>query len=222
MLQEHLLAVMRRQVAEDGQAVQQLAELQNTVQVLEHTLADQRHTATQLRTAAAVSQQEQQATVQGLLAELADKSDQLVDAERRFSQLESLMQRIATRTGQGTGVAQAAGGKSEADGACQHHAAAIGQGNTMALQQQRQQQHMAGGGAALGLTAKLQRWQQQGLADCYREQQQQGDGVVGVDGVRAAAGVAVGLPAMCGRCGVRGCDGGILCAAFRGSPSKTL
>jgi hypothetical protein len=36
---------------------------------------------------------------------LADKSSQLVDAERRFSELEAMMQRIASRTGQGQGLA---------------------------------------------------------------------------------------------------------------------
>lgn len=42
-----------------------------------------------------------QATVDDLLSELAQKSSQLVDAERRFSELEAMMQRIASRTGQG-------------------------------------------------------------------------------------------------------------------------
>jgi hypothetical protein len=69
------------------------------LQALEAALTEQRQTVAQLRAAAAAAQGEHQATVGGLLAELADKSSQLVDAERRFSQLEARIGRIASRTG---------------------------------------------------------------------------------------------------------------------------
>ena len=72
-----------------------------SLQKLEAALSDARQTISQLRAAAASGEAETQATVSSLLAELAEKSSQLVDAERRFSELEATMQRIASRTGQG-------------------------------------------------------------------------------------------------------------------------
>lgn len=74
-------------------------------QALESALGDARHTILQLRAAAVSSDREARDTVSSLLSELADKSSQLVDAERRFSELEAMMQRIASRTGQGQGLA---------------------------------------------------------------------------------------------------------------------
>jgi hypothetical protein len=153
------------------------------LQALEAALAEQRHTVSQLRAAAAAAQGEHQAAVAGLLEELADKSSQLVDAERRFSQLEALIGRIASRTGGVQGIA-----------------------NGMRQQQQQQQQRyqvpqmqrpssaqgsMSGGGAAaaagrlagqqpmsagsvgggLGLAAMKQHQQQQ---QWEQQQQQQG------------------------------------------------
>lgn len=64
-------------------------------------MADAHQTISRLHAAAASGEQESQATVSSLLSELAEKSSQLVDAERRFSELEAMMQRIASRTGQG-------------------------------------------------------------------------------------------------------------------------
>lgn len=75
------------------------------VQSLESALSSARQTICQLRAAAASSEADTQATVSSLLSELAEKSSQLVDAERRFSEMEAMMQRIATRTGQGQGLA---------------------------------------------------------------------------------------------------------------------
>lgn len=75
------------------------------VQSLESALSSARQTICQLRAAAASSEADTQGTVSSLLSELAEKSSQLVDAERRFSELEAMMQRIASRTGQGQGVA---------------------------------------------------------------------------------------------------------------------
>lgn len=74
-----------------------------SLQTLEVALSDARQTISQLRAAAASGEADSQATVSSLLSELADKSSQLVDAERRFSELEAMMQRIASRTGQGQG-----------------------------------------------------------------------------------------------------------------------
>lgn len=64
-------------------------------------MAESQQAIMQLRAAAASAEGSSQATIASLLAEVAEKSSQLVDAERRFSQLEALMQRIASRTGQG-------------------------------------------------------------------------------------------------------------------------
>jgi hypothetical protein len=73
------------------------------LQRLEVALSDARQTISQLRAAAANGEADSQATVSSLLSELAEKSSQLVDAEHRFSELEAMMQRIASRTGQGQG-----------------------------------------------------------------------------------------------------------------------
>jgi hypothetical protein len=75
------------------------------VQSLESALSSARQTICQLRAAAASSEADTQATDSSLLSELAEKSSQLVDAERRFSEMEAMMQRIASRTGQGQGLA---------------------------------------------------------------------------------------------------------------------
>jgi len=76
------------------------------LQTLEVALADAHQTISRLHAAAASGEQESQATVSSLLSELAEKSSQLVDAERRFSELEAMMQRIASRTGQGPLLAE--------------------------------------------------------------------------------------------------------------------
>lgn len=218
---------MRQQVAEDGRAAQQAAELQHSVQMLENALAEQQHTVQQLRTAAAASHREQQATVQGLLAELADKSNQLVDAERRFSQLESLMQRIASRTGQGPGLGPgfAAAGSGNLNGDVL--GSFMGTAAASLKPQQQQQRGIGTGGLGLGLTAKLQQWEQQGLSNglgASREHQQQTSDRWDVNGVRSgvSGGIGVGFQDSCGRCGVRGCDGGVLCAGFRSSPTRAV
>eukprot|EP00878_Enallax_costatus_P019667 GHUV01020752.1.p1 GENE.GHUV01020752.1~~GHUV01020752.1.p1 ORF type:complete len:800 (+),score=338.07 GHUV01020752.1:19-2418(+) len=226
--QERLLGVLRQQAAEDGSAVQQVAELHNTVQMLENALAEQRRTVQQLRTAAAASQAEQQATVQGLLAELSDKSNQLVDAERRFSQLESLMQRIASRTGQGAALGQGLTTGSSGSLTGDIMGSFTGGGAAAAAQPQQQQQRGVGaGGLGLGLTAKLQQWEQQRLSNglrASRDFQQQTSDRWDMNGVRSAGGggIGAGLAGPCGRCGVRGCDGGVLCAGFRGSPTRAV
>lgn len=168
-------------------------------QALEAALAEQRQTVSQLRAAAAAAQGEHQATVGGLLAELADKSSQLVDAERRFSQLESLIGRIASRTG---GV-QAGGGVRQQQQ--QYQAPQMPQvqrpssaqglmfgGGAAAGRLSGQQQLSAGGalgvggGPGLGFAAvkqQQQQWeqQQQGLLSSLRgsrdQQQQQQQGI---------------------------------------------
>lgn len=71
-----------------------------STQALEAALADAHTTITQLRAAAVSSDREAQATASSLLSELAEKSNQLVDAERRCSELQALVHRIASRTGQ--------------------------------------------------------------------------------------------------------------------------
>jgi len=68
--------------------------------MLESALSEQRDAVSHLQAARAALEGQKQSEASRLLAELAEKNNQLVDAERRFSQLEALMQRIASRTGQ--------------------------------------------------------------------------------------------------------------------------
>eukprot|EP00775_Hariotina_reticulata_P011860 gene11860-12004_t len=103
--QERLLVVLRAQLEEGRQAAQQVVELENMVQMLESALSEQRHTVSHLQAARAALEGQKQSESCRLLAELADKSNQLVDAEKRFSQLEALMGRIASRTGQAGSLA---------------------------------------------------------------------------------------------------------------------
>lgn len=77
-----------------------------TLQVLERALQEQRQAASALRAEAAAAAGAAQAEASSLLAQLADKGRQLVDAERRFSQLEGLMARIAVRTETAGGAQQ--------------------------------------------------------------------------------------------------------------------
>jgi hypothetical protein len=99
--QERLLLVLREQVAAGGAAAARANDLEGRVQALQASLAEAQQTVAALRSRVAAADGQAQSTVSSLLTELADKSSQLVDAERRFSQLEALMQRIASRTGQG-------------------------------------------------------------------------------------------------------------------------
>lgn len=75
-------------------------------QALKAALSAARQTISQLRAAASSNEADAQATVSSLLSELAEKNSQLVDAERRFSEIEAMLQRIASRAGHG----QASGG----------------------------------------------------------------------------------------------------------------
>lgn len=65
-------------------------------QALEAALSAARQTVSQLCAAASSNEADAQATVSSLLSELAEKNSQLVDAERRFSEMEAMLQRIAT------------------------------------------------------------------------------------------------------------------------------
>lgn len=87
------------------------------MQGLEEALAARERTIDQLRASAAQVEGEHSMHVSQLLAELADKSSQLVDAERRFSELEALMQRIAMRSGAGHSRAASAAGSDLRNGA---------------------------------------------------------------------------------------------------------
>jgi hypothetical protein len=153
----------------------------------------------QLRAAAAAAEGEHQAAVGGLLAELADKSSQLVDAERRFSQLEALMGRIASRTGgvQANGVTrhqqqqqqQYQPSQMERPSSAQGLMSGGGAAAAGRLAGQ-QHQHLAGGAMGLGLAGmkqQQQQWEQQqpGLLSSLRgsrDQQQQGIGAGWVAG----------------------------------------
>jgi hypothetical protein len=164
-----------------------------TLQALEAALAEQRRTVSQLRAAAAAADGEHQAALGGLLAELAEKSSQLVDAERRCSQLVALMGRIASQTGgvQANGVMrqqqQYQPQQMERPGSAQ---GAVSGGSAAAAGRLagQQQQHSAGGGMGLGLAGmkqQQQQWEQQqpGLLSSLRGSRDQQQGIAAGWGV---------------------------------------
>lgn len=97
-MQDKAIAALRQQQYHLETVAKQKITLEARIATLEDTIATQERSNANLRDSLNKSEYETRAELQSLSSEVQDKNMQLADAERRFQELEKLLQRIMARS----------------------------------------------------------------------------------------------------------------------------